>query len=126
MPAEEIDEAIEEATPIPNGLPESPASLTVRFWVDDYGVMLTMRGNEVRTIVKQLEWVIDFAKKKGWKSKWSEKTTVFPKSREAKANQETCSHVQFKVAQVKKEGANKGKWFKICTSCSKFLGWVKV
>ncbi|MBI3980692.1 hypothetical protein HY345_01720 [Candidatus Microgenomates bacterium] len=40
-----------------------------------------------------------------------------------KPDQETCTHPQFKFAQVKKEGPNTGKWFKSCAQCGKFLGW---
>lgn len=54
-------------------LPEAPASVTVRFWIDDYGVMLTMRGQKVGDMVEQLEYIIDTAKKKGWKSVWDGK-----------------------------------------------------
>ena len=51
-------------------LPEAPASVNVKVWIDDYGVMLTMRGQKVSDIVKQLEYIIDTAKKKGWKPTW--------------------------------------------------------
>lgn len=34
-----------------------------------------------------------------------------------------CLHETFKVLQVNKEGPNKGKYFKSCENCKKFLGW---
>jgi hypothetical protein len=61
-------------------LPESPASVNVKFWIDDYGVMLTMRSYKVADVVEQLEYVIKLAKKKGWKPTWDkEKSNVPPK-----------------------------------------------
>lgn len=67
-----MDEAIGEAQPIPNSLPEAPASATVRVWIDGYGVLLTMRDEQVKEVVKKLEEIVNFAKKKGWKSSWKE------------------------------------------------------
>jgi hypothetical protein len=52
-------------------LPEAPASATIRVYIDDFSTLVTMRGREVRDIVKQVEYIIDFAKKKGWKSTWN-------------------------------------------------------
>ena len=40
-----------------------------------------------------------------------------------KVDQESCPHTQFKFFEVKKDGPNKGKWFKSCEKCKKFLGW---
>lgn len=36
---------------------------------------------------------------------------------------ETCEHPTFTVYQVKKEGTNKGKFFKSCKTCKAFIGW---
>jgi hypothetical protein len=74
--SKEIDESLEEAGVTVDevretfSLPESPASVNVKFWIDDYSVMLTMRSYKVSDVVKQLEYVIDLAKDKGWKSTW--------------------------------------------------------
>lgn len=38
-------------------------------------------------------------------------------------NPDECKHTDFWVNTVKKEGPNKGKEFKSCKSCKKFLGW---
>lgn len=35
----------------------------------------------------------------------------------------TCSHPDFLVNTVKKEGPNKGKKFKSCKACKRFIGW---
>lgn len=51
-------------------LPEAPASVTVKVWIDDYSVLLTMRSQKVGDVVEQLEYIIGIAKKKGWKSTW--------------------------------------------------------
>lgn len=42
-----------------------------------------------------------------------------------KEDQDSCPHTTFKVLQVKKEGSNKGKWFKTCENCKKFLSWME-
>ncbi len=34
-----------------------------------------------------------------------------------------CLHETFKIIQVQKEGPNKGRYFKSCEKCKKFLGW---
>ena len=39
-------------------------------------------------------------------------------------SQEGCSHPEFRVQVVKKESPNKGKQFKVCTQCDKFLGFT--
>lgn len=48
------------------------------------------------------------------------------KKEEAKAKQEVCAHPNVKVLQVNKDGPNKGKYFKTCRECDKFLGFVPV
>ena len=35
-----------------------------------------------------------------------------------------CLHAEFEVKQVQKEGANKGRYFKLCKDCNKFIGWT--
>jgi hypothetical protein len=39
-------------------------------------------------------------------------------------SQEACDHPQFRVQVVKKESPNKGKQFKVCSQCDKFLGFL--
>ena len=56
------------------GLPEAPASATIRVYIDDFSTLITMRGTETKDIVRQVEFIIDFAKKKGWKSTWDKGT----------------------------------------------------
>lgn len=51
-------------------LPEAPASINIKFWVEDFGVLLTMRSDKVSDVIKQMEYVLDLAKKRGWKSTW--------------------------------------------------------
>jgi len=67
MDATETEKEVMEAT---YKLPEAPASVTVKLWIDDYNVMLTMRSQKVSDVVEQLEYIINTAKKKGWKSTW--------------------------------------------------------
>ena len=39
-------------------------------------------------------------------------------------NQEVCSHTNYKTLVVKKDSPNKGRQFKSCIDCGKFLGFV--
>ena len=39
-------------------------------------------------------------------------------------SQEVCGHPEFRVQVVKKDSPNKGKQFKVCTQCDKFLGFI--
>lgn len=73
MEATNFEEAVEDE--IVNPLPEAPASVNVKFWIDDYGCMLTMRGTKAKEVVKQLEWVVNYAKEKGWASTWNKDET---------------------------------------------------
>jgi len=75
---EEIQAAIEEEKAEKETLPEAPASLNVKFWIEDYGVMLTMRGTKVSTLVEQLEKIITIAKEKGWKPTWAKDNGQIP------------------------------------------------
>jgi len=72
MEDKEINEAIEEGTPTPNGLPESPASANLVCWIDGFRTQLTVRDEKVKEVVKRLEYLISYAKEKGWKSTWKE------------------------------------------------------
>ncbi len=44
--------------------------------------------------------------------------------KEEKTEQKDCKHELYKIFQVKKEGPNKGRHFKSCTTCRAFVGWV--
>ena len=59
-------------------LPESPASVNIKVWIDGYGVMLTMRSHKVADVVSQLEYIIDTAKRKGWQHTWNKDMPVTP------------------------------------------------
>ena len=72
---DELEDFIEEEKEKEN-LPESPASINIKFWVDDFGVLLTMRAVRVSTLVKQLEDILKIAKEKGWKPSWVKEPTV--------------------------------------------------
>ena len=39
-------------------------------------------------------------------------------------SQESCDHPEFRLQVVKKDSPNKGKQFKVCAKCDKFLGFV--
>ena len=60
-------------------LPEAPASMTMRVWIQGYGVMLTVRDNKVASLLKKTETMIDYAKSHQWKDKWNEDAVSQPR-----------------------------------------------
>ena len=71
---ENVNENIKE--PAVEGLPESPASANIRFWIEDYSVQLTMRDMEVNPLVEKITKMINIAKERGWKPTWDKGTPV--------------------------------------------------
>lgn len=118
---EEKEEEVKES----NGLPEAPASATIRFWINGYGVMLTMRDEKVFPLVDKIQKIIGIGQAKGWQQKWPEPAGS-PTPQAKKIDPETCNvdHSSLQPRQVKKEGPNKGKWFVSCDKCNYFK-WVK-
>jgi hypothetical protein len=39
-------------------------------------------------------------------------------------SQEPCDHLEFRLQVVKKDSPNRGRQFRVCTQCDKFLGFV--
>ena len=72
----DIDETLDEATMInqdsQSPLPESPASANIKVWISDYGVMFTVRDKKMNKVVERIEFLIEMAKRKGWKPTWSD------------------------------------------------------
>ena len=96
-----------------DSLPEAPASVSVRFWIDDYGVMLTMRSKKVGDVVNQLEYIIDTAKKKGWKSVWDkDKAEETQKKSSTSSDTPVCS---IHNRKMKKFSGRYGEFYK-CTA----------
>jgi len=75
--------------------------------------------------VEAYKWIVKElgTKPELWEEVMTKKNGKEPERKEEKATS-TCPHTQFKVKQVSKEGPNKGKYFKVCVDCGKFLGWV--
>ena len=79
----DVEESLDEAQMVADDgktqeLPEAPASMTMRVWIQGYGVMLTVRDNKVASLLKKTETMIDYAKSHGWKDKWNEDATSQP------------------------------------------------
>lgn len=101
---EEIEEAMAEAkeeTPEVDpawiakdkkSLPESPASLNVKFWADGFGVMLTMRAETVSEVLKQFQTIMPFIKNSGYKNVWDKEpiTRVLPEQTPVVQNAPIC------------------------------------
>jgi len=123
MEDKEIDEAIDEAQPMPNGLPEAPASATVRVWIDGYGVLLTMRSEKVGDVVDKLEFIISKAKEKGWKSTWKEEGKK--ETKETKTKECQCGGTKKLVTGIK-GGKKWAGWFCDNEECSYSPEWINL
>lgn len=82
---QEIEETLNEPEDNPTAnwpkdkeepLPESPASLNIKFWADGYGIMLTMRHNDVSVLMGRFQLMLERIKKAGYKNKWDETSPV--------------------------------------------------
>ncbi len=73
-------------------LPESPASLNVKFWADGYGVQLTMRATTVSEVLKQFQVILPFIKNAGYKEVWDKEpvTRVLPQEAPAQTQAPIC------------------------------------
>lgn len=106
----------------PNDLGEAPASANLKVWIDGYGVMITVRGNESSDIVTKIAFLVKYAKEQGWKNTWDEKPTGIQRE---KVDQSTCPHTNpgEKVSAGVRKPENKGRTYKYCLDCNAFQGW---
>ena len=100
-----------------NDLPEAPASATIRVYIDGYSTLLTMRSTKVKDVIAQTEYIVNYAKSKGWKTTWDKE--------DAKPSQDTCEHKDktTKVSSGHNKPENKGRKYESCLTCNKFLNW---
>jgi len=102
-----------------NGLPEAPASATIRVWIDGYGVLLTMRSDKVGDVVEKLEYIVKKAKEKGWKPSWKDE-------KEDKAQPSYTCSICGAPAEYKSGVKNGRKWAGIfCTANKEHVRWLK-
>ena len=73
----------------------------LRVATETYNYILTRYGTKQAQVVKE------YGKENG----------------EIKPDQEICKHTNVKFSQSHTE-KNPGKWFKSCTDCGKFMGWM--
>jgi hypothetical protein len=73
------DQAIAEEEDIQEGkkeeetkvtLPESPASINIRFWAHGYGTQLTIRSDKVSDVLSKFQKVLQEIEKAGYKNVW--------------------------------------------------------
>jgi len=93
----------------PNGLPEAPASATIRVWIDGYGVLLTMRSEKVKDVVNKILTVVKIAKEKGWKPTWKEEEEKKEVPRPKKQCSKCGSEMVFRSGE--KNGRKWSGWF---------------
>lgn len=97
-------QSISETLEKPMNLNEAPASATVRVWIDGYGVLLTMRSDKVKDVVEKLVFIIDKAKKEGWKPTWKKEEP----EPETVSDAPTCPVCN--KSMVKRKGAKGAFW----------------
>jgi len=78
---EELEEQDLEPEEGSNNLPESPASANMVCWIDGFRTQFTVRDEQVKEVVKRIEYLInEYAKKKGWKPTWKEEPEDKPET----------------------------------------------
>lgn len=132
---EAADEAFGKTGKKKTDLPEAPVSITVRGYYKGFSVLITKRNAEGNVELEKVITAIDNMVAKGFKPSWNEETNHFfpqvptPKSYAEKdtqkASQEGCLHRMFtmKRSTGHTNPANKGRIYKACLDCNKFLGW---
>ena len=73
--AQDVEASLDEAQMVVDErnddvLPEAPAVANIKVWIQGYGVMLTVRGEKMKDIVKKTEALVDYAISHGWKNVW--------------------------------------------------------
>ena len=115
---EEDKEELEGQKLEPNNLPESPASANVVCWIDGFRTQFTVRDEQVKEVVKRIEYLInEYAKPKGWKPSWKEepedKDPDWIKKTDEKPKTKSCNVCE--GTRTLKTGVTKGKkwaaWF---------------
>lgn len=107
--SKDADEVLDEATmsvqPEIEGLPEAPASATVKVWIKGYGVMLTVRDTKANDMIKKTEMIIDYAQSHGWKNVWDTPTSIQTPSQPTNPQAPICG--VHRVAMTWKTGVSK-------------------
>lgn len=112
----------EEVKPEVN-LPEAPGSIHIDSYLDGFHVGWTKRLADPK-IGKELFNIKAFVKNlqdEGFKPSWNEQTNeaIMPTPQD-------CPHLhtETKVSSGYKKPENKGRSYKTCLDCKKFLGWI--
>lgn len=117
---QDMDEALKST------LPEAPASATIRVWIKGYGTLFTMREEDAIKLAERVEKFVEYSEKKGWKNTWDKEEPIKqmrPGAYITKDEQAGCAHPTFKILTAQTE-QNRGRQFKTCATCKKFLGWL--
>lgn len=93
----DVDEALDQALPIPSEKlapgAEAPASATVHAWdVDNFGVLFTIRDTDAKNLYARVGGLIQTLKRDGWKPDWkSEGVSTPPQTQKAVVGQPMTS-----------------------------------
>lgn len=109
-------------------LPESPASVNIVYYIDGFRAQSTIRGINEDILVDKIEKFVKLAKLKGWQPSWNTETnkSFEPAPKPSVTSQAgECLHANAveKISSGANKPENKGKAYKSCTDCRKFLGW---
>lgn len=111
---EEKKNGIQDDTP----LPESPASLNIKFWAAGYGVMLTMRAKTVHDVLVQFQQILPFIQQAGYKNVWDKEPVIERVLPAVKPNESVLSprcgihgsYMEWKTGVSKKTGKPYAFW----------------
>lgn len=133
----DIDEILDEAEYAQKAKPtlEADASVNIIGYYRGFRIMTTQRnpnlymGMYIDRAIQDIDYMIA----KGFKPSWADDTNSKNAQISSKDTDETsqdsnsCPHVEFDVKQASgfKNPANKGRSYKACKMCKKFIGWVQ-
>jgi len=75
-PEKDEDKAEVDGSEIEQPLPESPASVNIRFWAHGFGSQLTIRSNKVSDVLNKFQTVLTAIEKAGYKNVWDKEVPV--------------------------------------------------
>ena len=130
---EDITEAVEDI--FGKNYPEAPASMNVTAYYKGYKVQLTQRDPNVplnkhmANAMTAINWMVE----NGFKPSWADDTnkqngqSTMQKFDKQMGDQDNCDHVEtVKQSTGHNKPENKGKYYKSCIKCNKWMGWTEV
>lgn len=123
-------------------LPEAPMSVSSVVYYRGVSMTITKRDSTIKikplieSQMEMIDWALD---QKDCKPSWNEETNKqYQQSEKSPTasrmhykpqgglSQEDCPHeyIDKRQSTGMSKPENKGRWYKVCSDCKKFLGWI--